>query len=133
MTSYAFFVVNEAVLYLANELLCNYRLVVDADARAAEQRALGFFLSEYIDFRRTVDEVSLLSVLDIHLFVLATLLEAVFDPAQEDEVELSDVLLVANGELVAVIIDNRGEHRRGVDVLSVGRDEITKQLLETFD
>lgn len=57
---------------------------MDADAGPAEQRTLGFFFTEDVDFRGTVDEVILLSVLDIHLFVLATLLEAVLDPTQKD-------------------------------------------------
>lgn len=72
-------------------------------------------------------------MLDIHLLVLATLLEAVLDPTQEDQVKLPDIFLVADGQLIPVIINDRGEHRGGVDVFAIRRDKVTKQLLEALN
>lgn len=77
--------------------------------------------------------MALLLLLNVHLLVLAALLQSVLDPAEEDEVELADVLLVADGELVAVVVDDGGEEGGGVDVLAVGGDEVAEELFELLD
>jgi hypothetical protein len=77
--------------------------------------------------------VLFLFLLHLHLFVLSGLLQAILNSAQKDKVKLPDVLLVSNGQVVAIVINNGGDDSCGVDVLSIGCNQSTKQLFQVIN
>jgi hypothetical protein len=115
---------------LAQKLVGNDRLVVDANARTPQE---GRFLAhEGVYFRGTFLKVIFLAGFSLHLLLLAGLLQAVLNPAEEDEVELPDVLLVPHRQVVAVVVDDGGDDQCGVHVLTVRGDESAEEVLEVL-
>jgi hypothetical protein len=128
----ALFLVDEGVLDLPQKLLGDDGLLADPDAGMPEEG--GLLSSERVYLGGAELELVLLVLLrfplDLHLPLLASLLEPVFYPAQEHKVELPYVLLVPDRQLVAIVVDDGGDDGGRVHVLAVGGDEGAEEMLE---
>ena len=92
------------VLQLADKVLPNDGLLVEADGRVPQQAQLVFLLPHQANLGGAVDLA--LVLLRSHPLLPPRLLQPVLYPRKEHQVELSDVLLVADHEVIAVVVHN---------------------------
>lgn len=103
-----FFLVQKSMLDLAQKLVSNHRLLSNPDTGSSQNRRL--VVAEHVDLRGAIFYRFFLLSLNLHLLILPALFQSVLYPAQKDQVELTDVLLVSDGEVIAVVVDNGRDH-----------------------
>ena len=106
---YILFLIEEGMLDLSQELVSNYGLLVDSDAGSSEDRGI-------LSSKRGVDLgqghalqllllVFLFLLLNRHLALFPIFFKAIFNPAEEDQIELPNIFLISYRQLIAVIIN----------------------------